>query len=66
MSDIDLFIYGLDSEEAVARRILEIEAVIRENQRLAPGTGLALRSENAITFISPKYPHRHVQVRRSF
>lgn len=62
-SDIDLFIYGLDSEEAAIKRIVEIEAIIRKNQRLASGTGLALRSENAITFISPKYPHRHIQVR---
>ncbi|SPO07204.1 uncharacterized protein DNG_09898 [Cephalotrichum gorgonifer] len=61
-SDIDLFIYGLDSEEAAIKRILELEAVVRKNQRLAPGTGLTLRSEHAITIISPKYPHRHIQI----
>ena len=62
-SDIDLFIYGLD-EKAALKKILDIEAVVRKNQRLAPDTGLALRTENAITFISPRWPYRHVQVGR--
>ncbi|KAI1464320.1 uncharacterized protein F4812DRAFT_442994 [Daldinia caldariorum] len=61
-SDIDIFLYGLDSEDEAIRRILEIEAVVRRNQRLFSGQGLALRSKNAITFISPRYPFRHVQV----
>ncbi|KAH8806113.1 ankyrin repeat protein [Xylogone sp. PMI_703] len=61
-SDIDIFIYGLDSEDAAIKRILELEAAVRKNQRLLPGAGLTLRSENAITFISPKWPYRHVQV----
>jgi hypothetical protein len=61
-SDIDIFLYGLDSEAAAIERILQLEAAVRENQRLLPGGGLSLRSNNAITFISPKWPHRHVQV----
>lgn len=60
-SDIDLFLYGLD-EEAARERIAEIESVIRKNQRLDKGGGLTLRTENAITFVSPRWPFRHVQV----
>ncbi|KAK6948900.1 hypothetical protein Daesc_008971 [Daldinia eschscholtzii] len=33
-SDIDIFIYGLDSEDDAVKRIIEIESVIRKNQRL--------------------------------
>ena len=62
-SDIDLFIYGL-GEEAAIDCIERIEAVIRKNQRLHHGSGLTLRTENAITFVSPKWPYRHVQVCR--
>ncbi|KAK6956592.1 hypothetical protein Daesc_001871 [Daldinia eschscholtzii] len=60
-SDIDIFLYGIDDEEAAVRRIVEVENVIRKNQNLFPNTALALRSENAITFIAPKWPFRHVQ-----
>ncbi|RYP42706.1 hypothetical protein DL767_000075 [Monosporascus sp. MG133] len=49
-------------EDAAITRILELEAAVRRNQRLLPGAGLSLRSENAITFISPKWPYRHVQI----
>ncbi|KAI1798565.1 hypothetical protein F4811DRAFT_548003 [Daldinia bambusicola] len=61
-SDIDIFLYGLDSEDEAIKRILEIEAAVRRSQRLFSGQALTLRSKNAITFISPKYPFRHVQV----
>ncbi|OTB10039.1 hypothetical protein K445DRAFT_27965 [Daldinia sp. EC12] len=61
-SDIDIFLYGIDDEEAAVRRIVEVENVIRKNQNLFPNKALALRSENAITFIAPKWPFRHVQV----
>ncbi|KAJ2898504.1 hypothetical protein MKZ38_003854 [Zalerion maritima] len=61
-SDIDLFLYGLDSEEAAIERITRLEATVRKNQRLSAGGGLVMRSENAITFISPKWPFRHVQI----
>jgi hypothetical protein len=62
-SDIDLFLYGLEDEDAAIKRIFELEAQIRGNQRLSSDGALALRTEHAITFISPKYPYRHVQVR---
>ncbi|KAI1490359.1 hypothetical protein F5X96DRAFT_679155 [Biscogniauxia mediterranea] len=61
-SDIDIFIYGLDSEDKAIQRIIEIEELLRKNQRLDRRHGLSLRSENAITLISPKYPFRHVQI----
>ncbi|KAI1636450.1 hypothetical protein F4809DRAFT_650578 [Biscogniauxia mediterranea] len=61
-SDIDIFIYGLNSEDEAIRRIIEIEKSLRKNQRLQRRHGLSLRSENAITLISPKYPFRHVQI----
>lgn len=60
-SDIDLFVYGLTEKEAVTK-IIHIESIIRKNQRLSPDTGMALRTENAITFVSPRWPYRHVQV----
>ncbi|PYH37815.1 uncharacterized protein BO87DRAFT_413209 [Aspergillus neoniger CBS 115656] len=61
-SDIDIFIYGINSEEAAIKRIQKLEAVIRKNQRLIPGEGLCLRTKNTVTFISPKWPFRHIQV----
>ena len=63
-SDIDIFIYGIDSEELAVKRIIEVERVVRKNQRLFTNEGLTLRSENAITFIAPRWPFRHVQVIR--
>ncbi|KAF3764592.1 hypothetical protein M406DRAFT_107219 [Cryphonectria parasitica EP155] len=61
-SDIDVFIYGLDNEDTAINRILELEAAVRKKQRLLPNTAISLRSKNAITFISPRWPYRHVQV----
>jgi hypothetical protein len=63
-SDIDIFIYGLDSEREAIQRIFDIEAVIRKNQRLDGNTAVSFLSDNAITFVSPKWPYRHVQARR--
>ncbi|VUC21847.1 unnamed protein product [Clonostachys rosea] len=60
-SDIDLFLYGLDEDQAT-RKIIQIESTIRKNQRLHTDGGLTLRTNNAITFISPRWPHRHVQI----
>ncbi|KAI1799006.1 hypothetical protein F4811DRAFT_568851 [Daldinia bambusicola] len=61
-SDVDIFLYGIDDEDAAVRRIVEIENIVRRNQNLLPNKGLTLRSENAITFIAPKWPFRHVQI----
>uniref|UniRef100_A0A8H7NNZ4 Uncharacterized protein n=1 Tax=Bionectria ochroleuca TaxID=29856 RepID=A0A8H7NNZ4_BIOOC len=60
-SDIDLFLYGLDEDQAT-RKIIQIESTIRKNQRLLTDGGLTLRTNNAITFISPRWPYRHVQI----
>ncbi|EMR83359.1 hypothetical protein ACHAPC_009894, partial [Botrytis cinerea] len=61
-SDIDIFIYGINDEKLAIWRISEIEATIRKNQRIVMGEGLSLHTKNAITFIAPRYPHRHVQI----
>ncbi|KAM4060509.1 ankyrin repeat protein [Hirsutella rhossiliensis] len=61
-SDIDVFFYGLGDDNSAIARIVQLEAELRVNQRIAPGSGLTLRSENAVTFISPRWPYRHVQV----
>ncbi|KAG9255835.1 ankyrin repeat protein [Emericellopsis atlantica] len=60
-SDIDLFLYGL-TEEAALAKISQLEAAIRRNQRLSHGCGLTIRTANAVTFVSPRWPFRHVQV----
>ncbi|CAH0048968.1 unnamed protein product [Clonostachys solani] len=60
-SDIDLFLYGLDEDQAT-RKIIQIDSTIRKNQRLPADGGLTLRTNNAITFISPRWPYRHVQI----
>ncbi|KAI1302747.1 ankyrin repeat protein [Xylaria venustula] len=61
-SDVDIFLYGLESDEAAITLIFQLESMVRKNQNLCPGEGLSVRSKKAITFISPKRPYRHVQV----
>lgn len=61
-SDIDIFLYGIDNEDTAIRRIIEVENLVRKNQHMLPDKGLTLRSENAITFIAPRWPFRHVQI----
>ncbi|KAI2472158.1 ankyrin repeat protein [Annulohypoxylon bovei var. microspora] len=56
-SDVDLFLYGLDEEQAV-EKIKEIEARIRD-AILSEVT--VVRTKNAITICS-QYPTRHVQI----
>ena len=56
-SDIDLFLYGLNEEEA-EKKLLEIyDAVVAAN----PFPVRAFRSANVITLVS-KYPFRHIQI----
>ncbi|KAK6535854.1 hypothetical protein TWF281_000104 [Arthrobotrys megalospora] len=57
-SDIDLFIYGIQDEQAAIERMTAIEATIRSNL-LWKAT--SVRTKNTITIIS-KYPNRHVQI----
>ncbi|KAI0419720.1 ankyrin repeat protein [Xylaria grammica] len=61
-SDIDIFLYGLDNEDAAITLIFQLESMVRRNQNLSPGEELSLRSTKAITFLSPKWPYRHVQI----
>ncbi|KAI0506333.1 ankyrin repeat protein [Xylaria bambusicola] len=61
-SDIDIFLYGLDNEDAAITLIFQLESMVRRNQNLCPGEGDSLRSKNAITFRSPKWPFRQVQI----
>ncbi|KAI1443934.1 ankyrin [Annulohypoxylon stygium] len=56
-SDVDLFLYGLNEEQAI-EKIKEIEARIRD-AILSEVT--VVRTKNAITICS-KYPTRHVQI----
>ncbi|KIX03942.1 uncharacterized protein Z518_07495 [Rhinocladiella mackenziei CBS 650.93] len=56
-SDVDLFLYGLDEEQAI-EKIKQIESRIRDSI-LAETT--TIRTKNAITIVS-EYPTRHVQI----
>ncbi|KAI9736997.1 MAG: hypothetical protein M1834_000586 [Cirrosporium novae-zelandiae] len=56
-SDVDLFLYGLNEEEAI-KKITQIEASIRDSILHETTT---IRTKNAITIVS-QYPTRHVQI----
>jgi hypothetical protein len=56
-SDVDLFIYGLNEEEAV-QKIIQIEQRIKDSILTETTT---IRTKNAIT-IASQYPTRHVQI----
>jgi ankyrin repeat protein len=56
-SDVDLFIYGLDEEQAV-EKIKQIETAIRDSILSETTT---IRTKHAIT-IASQYPTRHVQI----
>lgn len=56
-SDVDLFIYGLDEEQAI-EKIKRIEANVRD-AILCEST--VVRTKNAITIVS-EYPTRHIQI----
>ncbi len=56
-SDVDLFIYGLDEEQAT-EKIKQIETSIRDSILSETTT---IRTKNAITIVS-EYPTRHVQI----
>lgn len=57
-SDIDLFIYGLETEEEANKKLAEIYEAICES---IPVTAICFRSTHAVTIIS-EYPYRHIQV----
>lgn len=56
-SDVDLFIYGLNEEEAI-EKIRAIERSVRDS---ILGETTTIRTKNAITIVS-EYPTRHVQI----
>lgn len=56
-SDIDLFLYGLDEAQAVAK----LQEIYDAVQAANPYQVLIVRSKHAITLVS-QYPFRHVQV----
>ena len=56
-SDVDLFIYGLDEEQAI-EKIKTIEQAVRDSILSETTT---IRTKNAITIVS-EYPTRHVQI----
>ncbi|KAF2109716.1 hypothetical protein BDV96DRAFT_502176 [Lophiotrema nucula] len=56
-SDVDLFIYGLNEEEAT-KKIIQIEQRIKDSILTETTT---IRTKNAIT-IASQYPTRHVQI----
>ncbi|KIX96415.1 uncharacterized protein Z520_07681 [Fonsecaea multimorphosa CBS 102226] len=56
-SDVDLFLYGLNEEQAI-EKIRQVETKIRDSI-LAETT--TIRTKNAITIVS-EYPTRHVQI----
>jgi len=58
-SDIDLFIYGIDDEQAAIDRMIAIEKDIRDNLL---SEAITVRTKNCVT-IASQYPNRHVQVR---
>lgn len=56
-SDVDLFIYGLNEQEANAKLEEVYNAVIQS----MPTNAIAFRSTHAITIIS-EFPYRHIQI----
>ncbi|RMZ85696.1 hypothetical protein DV736_g6555, partial [Chaetothyriales sp. CBS 134916] len=56
-SDVDLFLYGLNEEQAI-EKIKQIETKIRDSILSETTT---IRTKNAITIVS-EYPTRHVQI----
>ena len=57
-SDIDLFLYGLDSDEAANAKLREIHALVVRN---TGGRGDVIRTARAVTILNAG-PYRHVQV----
>jgi ankyrin repeat protein len=56
-SDIDLFIYGLNEEDATEK----IKEIYKAIQQFNPHNVICFRSVNTITLVS-QYPYRHIQI----
>jgi hypothetical protein len=57
-SDVDLFLYGLETEEQANQKLLEIYEAITD---AVPNTVICFRSKYAVTLVS-QYPYRHIQI----
>ncbi|TGZ78192.1 ankyrin [Ascodesmis nigricans] len=57
-SDIDIFIYGLDSDEEAIKKMESIEKIIKDNLLWET---TAIRTRNTVTICS-QYPNRHIQI----
>jgi hypothetical protein len=57
-SDIDLFIYGLNTDDEANKKLKEIYNLVAKNSNQKP---LVLRTFRAVTILIP-FPYRHVQV----
>jgi hypothetical protein len=60
-SDVDLFIYGIESEEEANKKLEEIYKSVVD---AIPYNAIAFRSSFAITIVS-QYPYRHIQIVRN-
>lgn len=56
-SDVDLFLYGMDAEQA-KKKIVQIYDAVRE---AVPFNVLCFRSAHTVTLVS-EYPFRHIQI----
>jgi len=56
-SDIDLFLYGLDEQAALAK----LQNIVETVQGNAPHDSYVVRTAHAITIVTG-YPYRHVQI----
>eukprot|EP01119_Soliformovum_irregulare_P017405 TRINITY_DN516_c0_g1_i3.p1 TRINITY_DN516_c0_g1~~TRINITY_DN516_c0_g1_i3.p1 ORF type:complete len:1681 (+),score=670.06 TRINITY_DN516_c0_g1_i3:13-5055(+) len=57
-SDVDIFVYGLDDQEAANRKIEEIYTAIVES---ITSPAICFRSKHAVSIVS-QYPYRHIQI----
>lgn len=57
-SDIDLFLYGLNSDAEASAKLREIAEVVQRNSN---SRGDMIRTHRAVTFIG-EYPFRHIQI----
>jgi hypothetical protein len=57
-SDIDIFLYGLKSNEEANAKLRHIHYIIMKNTR---GRGEVVRTHRAVTILN-RYPYRHIQV----
>ena len=57
-SDVDLFLYGLETEEQANKKLIEIYETICD---AVPDTVICFRSRYAVSIVS-QFPYRHIQI----